>query len=68
MKSRYLEAIKSAGFEGVKVVDESVFPLDCMTNDPSGQAILEGLKVSKEQLKEVEGSVSSIKVSGFKPN
>jgi arsenite methyltransferase len=67
MKGRYLDAIRSAGFQGVKVVDEAVFPLDCMVNDPTGRMILEGLKLSADRLKEVEGSISSIRVSGFKP-
>ena len=67
MKDKYLDAIKSAGFKKVQVVDESIFPLDCVANDPIGGRILEGLKVSEGQLKEVEGSISSIKVSGIKP-
>jgi arsenite methyltransferase len=29
-KDRYLDAIKSAGFGNVTVIDETVFPLDCM--------------------------------------
>jgi arsenite methyltransferase len=68
MKDIYLEAIKSAGFKDISVVDESIFPLDCMANDPTGQVILDGLKVSEKQLKEVEGSIASIKVSGIKPS
>lgn len=67
-REKYLNAIESAGFENVTVIDESVFPLDCMTNDPTGQAILKSLKGSSEQLKEVEGSISSIKVRGIKPS
>jgi hypothetical protein len=39
-----------------------------MANDPTGQVILDGLKVSEKQLKEVEGSIASIKVSGIKPS
>jgi arsenite methyltransferase len=66
-KDRYLNAIKTAGFEDVTVIDESVFPLDCITSDPTGQAILKSLEGSSEQLREVEGSISSIKVSGVKP-
>ncbi len=68
MKDKYLEAMKSAGFKDINVADESVFPLDCMTNDPTGQAILEDLKISEKRLKEVEGSIASIKVSGIKPS
>ena len=37
MKETYLNAIRSAGFQDVTVVEESVFPLDCMTNDPLGR-------------------------------
>jgi arsenite methyltransferase len=67
-KDRYLNSIKAAGFEDVTVIDESVFPLDCIVSDPTGQAILKSLEGSSEQLiKEVEGSISSIKVSGIKP-
>jgi hypothetical protein len=39
-----------------------------MANDPTGQVILEDLKVSEKQLKEVEGSIASIKVSSIKPS
>ena len=67
-KDRYLKAIESAGFEDVTVIDESVFPLDCITSDPTGQAILKSLKGTPEQLKEVDGSISSVKVSGIKPS
>ena len=67
-KDRYLGAIKSAGFGDVTVIDETVFPLDCMTNDSTGQAILKSLKGTPEQLKEVQNSISSIKVGAFKPN
>ncbi|HUS76268.1 MAG TPA: arsenite methyltransferase [Methanothrix sp.] len=67
-KDKYLDAIKSAGFEDVRVIEESDFPLDCMTNDPTGQAILKSLQGSAEEIKKVEGSISSVKVSGFKPS
>jgi SAM-dependent methyltransferase len=67
-KDRYLGAIKSAGFGDVTVIDETVFPLDCMTNDPTGQAILKSLKGTPEQLKMVQNSISSVKVGAIKPN
>jgi arsenite methyltransferase len=67
MKDEYLDAIKSAGFMDVSVVDESIFSLDCVVNDPIGGKILEDLKVSEGWLKTVEGSISSIKVGGIKP-
>ncbi|MGV8174853.1 MAG: arsenite methyltransferase [Methanothrix sp.] len=66
-KEKYLDAISSAGFADVSVIEESDFPLDCMTNDPTGQAILRSLEESPEEIKKVEGSISSIKVCGRKP-
>ena len=66
-KEKYLDAISSAGFEDVQVIEEVDFPLDCMVADPHGQAILKGLDGSVEETKRVEGSISSIKVSGRKP-
>jgi len=66
-KTGYLDAIRSAGFEDVTVMDESSFPLDCMINDPTGQAILLSLKGSAEEIKKLEGAISSIKVRGIKP-
>jgi arsenite methyltransferase len=66
-KDKYLDVIRSAGFKDVSVMQESVFPLDCMTNDPTGQAILKSLDGSAEEIKKVEGCISSIKVSGIKP-
>lgn len=68
MKEKYLDAIKSAGFKDVSIVDESIFPLDCVANDPIGGKILEGLKSSEGQLTAIEGSISSIKVRGIKPS
>ncbi len=67
MKDSYLNAIKSAGFNEVTVIDESIFPLDCMTNDPIGQAIVQSLTGDTEDLKKVTDSISSIKVRGIKP-
>lgn len=65
-KERYLEAISRAGFEEIDVIEESDFPLDCMTNDPTGQAILKSLEGAEEEIRKVEGSISSLKVSGRK--
>ncbi len=67
MKEAYLNAMRSAGFKDVTVVEESVFPLDCVTNDPAGKAILQSMKGSAEEIKKVEGSIASIKVRGLKP-
>ena len=67
MKDEYIEAIKEAGFQEVKIIDETAFPVDCMDNDPTAKAIIEDFNIPPEKVKEVVSSVMSIKVYGIKP-
>jgi arsenite methyltransferase len=66
LRDDYLGTIRSAGFEAVRVIDESSFSLDCVTSDPTGRAVLDGLKIPDEKLREVERAIASIKVSAVK--
>jgi SAM-dependent methyltransferase len=66
-KDEYIRAIKAAGFEEIRIIDEVSFPLECMANDPTAKAIIENLKAPIEKAKEVANSVASIKVYGVKP-
>ena len=66
LKEQYLDAIKQAGFKDVKVIDESGFGTDYMSNDPTAQAILKDEKVSRDDLKKLGKAVRSIKVSAVK--
>jgi len=68
MRDEYIEAIKAAGFQEVRIIDETSFPIECMANDPTAKAIIENLKIPPEEIKEVASSVVSIKVYGVKPN
>jgi len=67
LKNDYLGTIKEAGFGKVKILDESVFPIECMANDPTARALISELKIPIEKIKEVANSVLSIKVEGIKP-
>jgi SAM-dependent methyltransferase len=66
LKEGYLNAIKSAGFKDVKVVDETSFGTEYMANDPTAQAMLKDMNLSLNDLKKVGGSVRSVKVSAVK--
>ena len=67
MKDDYLEAVREAGFNEVKIIDEGLFPIDCMANDPTAQAIIKEMKLPAEKIEEAASSVVSIKVQGIKP-
>lgn len=66
-RDEYIKTIKTAGFREVKIIEGTSFPIECMANDPTAKTIIENLKISSETIKEVAGSVLSIKVYGLKP-
>ncbi len=68
MRDEYIGAIKTAGFQEVRIIDETSFPIECMANDPTAKAIIKNLQIPPEKIKEVASSVLSIKVNGVKPN
>jgi arsenite methyltransferase len=67
MKDDYLKAIKDAGFHKVKVLEETVFPIDFIANDPAAMAIIKDSGLSMQKVRDAVGSVLSVKVSGVKP-
>lgn len=67
MKEEYLAAIEGAGFKEVTIKDETEYSLDFMVNDPSVNTMIQKSGVTKEQLKEYEHSVVSLKVEAKKP-
>jgi len=68
MRDEYLGAIRTAGFQEVRIVDETRFPIGFMANDPTAAAVIQKEAIPPEELEEVAGSVISIKVHGVKPN
>jgi ubiquinone/menaquinone biosynthesis C-methylase UbiE len=67
-RDEYINAIKAAGFQEVSIIDETSFPIECMANDPTTKTIIENLEIPPEEIKEVAGSVVSIKAYGLKPD
>ena len=67
MKDDYIEAVKKAGFREVKIMDETVFPIDCIASDPTAEAIINKMEIPSEEIKDLANLVVSIKVQGIKP-
>ena len=67
MKDAYIATIRAAGFDDVRIVEESSFPLDYMASDPSAQAIRDSINLAPDELRDLADSVVSIKVAGKKP-
>ncbi|TKJ41918.1 arsenite S-adenosylmethyltransferase, partial [Candidatus Aerophobetes bacterium Ae_b3b] len=66
MRDEYLGAIKTAGFQELRIIDETSFPIEYMANDPTAKAIMENLNIPPEKVKEIANSVISIKIYAVK--
>jgi len=68
MKEEYLGAIKAAGFQEVKIIEETPFPIKYIANDPTAKAVIEKSEISREKIEEFSDSIISIKVYSVKAN
>ena len=67
LKDEYIKVIREAGFHEVKIIDETVFPIECMANDPTAKAIMNKVNIPAGEIEDIANSVVSIKVQGTKP-
>jgi arsenite methyltransferase len=67
MKRKYLQMIKNAGFQEVKIVEEKHFYIENMGNDPTIQTLIKTTKASAEEIKRIASAITCIRVSGIKP-
>ncbi len=65
-KEEYLKTIAYVGFREVGIVSETFIPVEEWFSDPIAESFIKKLKVSSERVKEVLGSVISVKVKGVK--
>lgn len=67
LKDEYIETIRGAGFHEVRIMDEAIFPIECLANDPMAKAVIGKMNLSPEKIKDAANSVVSLKVQGIKP-
>jgi len=67
MKNKYLELIKEAGFQEIKLTEQNFYPIEDTANDPTAQPIMKTFEIPAEKAKKMLNSVASIKVSALKP-
>jgi len=68
VKEEYLEAVRSAGFVDIKVVDENYFDLDFIELLPGIEETAKSLGLKHERLLEIADSILSMKVTAEKPS
>jgi hypothetical protein len=67
LKGDYLNLMGAAGFGDIEIIEESTFPVDFMTNDPTSKAVIDNLGTTVDQVNDMAASVMSIKVRAIKP-
>jgi arsenite methyltransferase len=65
-KKDYLNFIEEAGFGDIKIVGETFYPVEAIANDATAKVIKNNPRTSPDDLKDIEHSVASIKVSAEK--
>ncbi|MBA7636094.1 Arsenite methyltransferase [subsurface metagenome] len=67
LKDEYIKAIEQAGFQDVRIEDETSFLAESVTNDPTAEEFIEKHNIPLEKVEDVMSSIQSIKVFGIKP-
>jgi arsenite methyltransferase len=67
LESDYLAAIKEAGFQDIKIVEETVFPIESVVSEPEAVEIMKELNLTPAKMREMARTVKSIKVHAVKP-
>jgi ubiquinone/menaquinone biosynthesis C-methylase UbiE len=68
VRDEYLRCIETAGFQAIKVIDQTPFPFDLLINDPTAMAIFEEANIDPTEEKEISETIVSLKVQAFKTN
>ena len=64
-KQEYINLIREVGFKDIRIIDETVYPLEIVGNDIIK---IDKKFQTKDDLNSLKDSVSSIKISAIKPN
>lgn len=67
MKEDYLDYIEKAGFKDIEVVGQTNYLLEAMANDATAQVVIGNFKINRQDIKDLESAVASMKVSATKP-
>ncbi len=66
LKDRYIELIQGSGFEEVKVIDETAYPLEYVICESSLKEAIKMSNMTEGEIKQASNSVVSVKVSAVK--
>ena len=66
LRDDYLKAMKKAGFDAIRILDQNSFPIDVLTINPRFMETIKDMNIPIEELKDLANSVVSVKVEAIK--
>lgn len=66
-KDDYLSAIRQAGFQEIKIIDETLFPVKDLLSHPAAKGVGAKSDKGKGMVEQLSASIASIKVYAVKP-
>ncbi|HVP17218.1 MAG TPA: arsenite methyltransferase [candidate division Zixibacteria bacterium] len=66
IKDKYIELIRKAGFQEVKIIEEKTYPLEYIISESTTKEVINSSGMSLEEVRDAADSVVSIKVSAVK--
>jgi len=66
IKDRYIELIRQAGFQEVKIMEEKTYPLEYIISESTTEKVINSIAMSLEEARDAANSVVSVKVSTVK--
>src|SRR5512136_280088 len=67
LRDGYLKAMRKAGLTGVKVVQQTSFPVEFIVDDETMKTLLKDVQLTEDELRDSASSVVSVKVEAVKP-
>jgi len=67
LKDDYLGAVKSAGFADIRILDETIFPVQDMIDHPSVKELGLERGTLQDAARKLENTVASLKIAAVKP-
>jgi SAM-dependent methyltransferase len=67
LKDDYLGAVKNAGFADIRIVDETIFPVQDMIDHPSVKELGLERGTLQDAVRKLENTVASLKIAAVKP-
>jgi SAM-dependent methyltransferase len=67
MKDDYLGEIGAAGFQDVKIINETLFPVKALVSHPAAEGVSVGCDTLEDTAEQLAATIASIKVYAVKP-